>query len=71
MTDEKRMVTVELDKLLLLLDRTAEAFESLDRMGKAYDEFIKDTFKVDESPSNVIDLEKRRLNKDPNDIYNN
>ena len=63
-------IEVNFEKLRLLLDRTSDAFHALDSMGKAYDDFVKDTFKV-ESQDNIIDLNQRRLEKDPNEIYNN
>ena len=71
MTD-RRIIEVDFEKLTLLLDRTSDVFIALDSMGKAYDDFVKTTFVAQSIPQgNVIDLSQKRLEKDPNEIYNN
>lgn len=65
-----KRIDVDADGLLLLMDRLADAFQALDEVVKAYDTFVNTTVRKEEL-SNVVDLEKRRINKDPNEIYNN
>jgi len=70
MTDGK--IEVDFEKLRLLLDRTSDVFLALDSMGKAYDDFVRSTFVAESIPQgNVIDLSQKRLEKNPNEIYNN
>ena len=71
MTD-RRIIEVDFEKLTLLLDRTSDVFIALESMGKAYDDFVRSTFVAESIPQgNVIDLSQKRLEKDPNEIYNN
>ena len=65
-----RRIDVDADGLLLLMDRLSDAFQALDDVGQAYEQFVESTVR-DVEPNNVVDLEQRRLNKDPNEIYNN
>lgn len=65
-----KRIDVDADGLLLLMDRLADAFRALDEVVQAYDTFVNTTVRKEEL-DNVVDLEKRRINKDPNEIYNN
>ena len=65
-----KRIDVDAEGLLLLMDRLADAFRALDGVVEAYDTFVNTTVHKEEL-SNVVDLEKRRINKDPNEVYNN
>ena len=65
-----RRIEVDAVGLLLLMDRLSDAFQALDDVGQAYEQFVESTVR-DVEPNNVVDLEQRRLEKDPNEIYNN
>lgn len=77
---EDQVVVVPADKLVGLLDSAFGVFQAVDDFYNVFDEFISlklpsgewkgDDFK-EESPDthdNVVDLEKRRLEKNPSDV---
>lgn len=77
---EDQVVVVPADKLVGLLDSAFGVFQAVDDFYNVFDEFIHlklpsgdwngDDFKK-ESPDthdNVVDLEKRRLDKNPSDV---
>ena len=77
---DDQVVVVPVDKLVGLLDSAFGVFQAMDDFYRVFDEFVGlrlpsgdwngDDFKKEspDTPDNVVDLEKRRLDKNPSDV---
>ena len=70
MTNNK--INVGMKELVALLDQVNELLDTCINLDKVFQdlcETLEPVIKAETAPDNVIDI-RRRLNKDPNEVYN-
>lgn len=73
---EGKVVIIPANKLLELLDSAMGVFQAVDDFYTVFDNFIRTQMASDDleeqiEEDNVIDINRKRINKDPNEVYNN
>ena len=73
---EGKVVIIPANKLLELLDSAMGVFQAVDDFYTVFDKFIRTQMSSDDleeqiEEDNVIDINRKRINKDPNEVYNN
>ena len=73
---EGKVVIIPANKLIELLDSAMGVFQAVDDFYTVFDNFIRTQMASDDleeqiEEDNVIDINRKRINKDPNEVYNN
>ena len=75
MSDEQLKIEVDGKAMIRMLDCISDLVEHFEIVDKAFGEMWRslnvELDPKENEPSNVINLAQRRLDKDPNEIYNN